>query len=534
MRIPQYEQQVNTPNAPQFNQIADVRNDNLAVVADAIDKVYQVKLKEQEEAQKTAFFQADNSIKMGLYKAKAELMDKIKNGGSYANAEAEYQKAHDAIIAQFGSAFDADKSGNTKIRAMSEYQADGLQNLMSIRDSVTSRRKSDTAASANLRSEQLGQQLAMSKTPEEADAIRKQMTSNYARATSAMGDNPAEGKLRAMKAIQGAEAQRLKLYMQNAALTGQSSLPEIENRYKENLIDTETYISYRGLAIKQDKINPIEMSAEQTKNFIETAKRAARGELSPEDYADKDNPIIKAEMNSYTPYDSSEVMSVKLDLESRLLALDGLSAKKSSTGEYKVPEWAKTNEGVTKTVAEIRKFQDDVIEAKARGAFTGRSQGTYLTMIKKTNQILGSMKLAVEEPESTWSEKLKFGVQQPEIYVSELSNNLTKDIPLQGIRDWETKTEFYDSLMDKLAGWESSGDRDEDEAKINMAAKTVVRQMVEDGFPHLRGSTLLKEADRVVGDGIDIKITPDRQIKVKDIDAELKAIDEELKMLGNK
>lgn len=257
MRIPQYEQQVNTPNAPQFNQIADVRNDNLGAIADGLEQVYKVKLQEQEEAQKTAFFQADNSIKMGLYKAKAELMDKIKNGGSYANAEAEYQKAHDAIIAQFGSAFDADKSGNTKLRALSEYQADGLQNVMAIRDSVTSRRKSDTAASANLRSEQLGQQLAIAKTPEEADAIRKQMTSLYAGATAAMGDNPAEGKLRARRAIQGAEANRISLFAQNNSKNPTAILQEVEK--SKDLLDIDTYISMRGSALNEvEKLNTVD------------------------------------------------------------------------------------------------------------------------------------------------------------------------------------------------------------------------------------------------------------------------------------
>ena len=98
MKIPQYEAQINTPNPPQFNQIADVRNNDLGMLADGLGEIYKIKLREDEEAKKTAFFQADNSIKMGIYKAKADLLDKIKNGGAYAEAESEYQKAHDEII----------------------------------------------------------------------------------------------------------------------------------------------------------------------------------------------------------------------------------------------------------------------------------------------------------------------------------------------------------------------------------------------------------------------------------------------------
>ena len=250
MRIPQYEQQVNAPSAPQFNQIADVRNDNLGQVADSLNEVYKVKLKEQEEAQKTAFFQADTSIKMALDKAKFDIAERIKNGGSYANAEAEYQKAHDAAIAQFASAFDADKSGNTKLRALAEYQANGLNNLMSIRDMATSRRKSDTAASANLRAEQLTQQM-LDASPEQAEEIKKQIASLYASATAAVGGSPDEGRLKAMKTIQGAEQDRFELFRQNNAANPELQLSEIERLHKEKLVDTDFYIQARGYAMKE-------------------------------------------------------------------------------------------------------------------------------------------------------------------------------------------------------------------------------------------------------------------------------------------
>lgn len=270
MRIPQYEQQVNTPNAPQFSQIADVRNDNLSVIADGLNEVYKVKLKEQEEAQKTAFFQADTSIQMALDKAKFDIAERIKNGGSYANAEAEYQKAHDAAIAQFASAFDADKSGNTKLRAMAEYQSRGLDNLMSLRDMVTARRKSDTAASANLRAEQLSQQM-LDATPEQAENIKKQIASLYASATAATGGSPDEGRLKAMKAIQGAEQNRYQLFMQNNAENPQAQLDEIERLHKEKLVDTDFYIQARGSAL-----NDI-YKIDSTESFIAYAQNPQSG-----------------------------------------------------------------------------------------------------------------------------------------------------------------------------------------------------------------------------------------------------------------
>ena len=167
MRIPRYEQQVGVPNAPQITQIADVRNDNLSGLADSLEEVYKVKLQEQEEAKKTAFFQADTSIKMAMDKAMFDIQERIQNGGSYANAEKEYQKAHDAAIKQFGAAFDADESGNVRMRSMAEYQSLGLSNLLKLRDRISTRRRSDAASAANNRLDLLKREYALAGTPQE-------------------------------------------------------------------------------------------------------------------------------------------------------------------------------------------------------------------------------------------------------------------------------------------------------------------------------------------------------------------------------
>lgn len=250
MKIPRYEQQIGVPNPPQITQIADVRNDNLSGVANSLKELYDIKLKEQEEAKKTAIFQADTSIKMAMSKAMFDLEERIKNGGSYANAEAEYQKAHDKAIADFGSAFDVDESGNTKARALAEYQADGLNNILRIRQSAASRRRSDTAASADLRAEQLRQQLVDAKTPEEANAARQQITSLYASATASIGDSPDVGKLKAIKSIQAAEQDRFQLFAQNNVNNPKAVLDQAETLYKDRLIDTDFYIQARGNAME--------------------------------------------------------------------------------------------------------------------------------------------------------------------------------------------------------------------------------------------------------------------------------------------
>lgn len=245
MRIPQYESQVNTPSAPQFNQIADVRNDDLAQIADGLNEVYKVKLKEQEEAKKTAIFQADTSIKMELDKAAFDVMEKIKNGGSYADAENAYQKAHDNAVAKYASAFDVDESGNTKLRAMSEYQADGLQNLLRIRDAVTSRRRSDTVSSANARLSMLQEEYALAgQDQNKRNEVMGKMSSTMAGLAGIGVITGDEGKMRLKNALRGAEQNRIELLRQNNPDNPQLILDEIEKN--QSVLGIETYISERG------------------------------------------------------------------------------------------------------------------------------------------------------------------------------------------------------------------------------------------------------------------------------------------------
>lgn len=213
MKIPRYDSQVGTATPPQFTQIMDVRSDNgLSAIADGLEQIYKIKLQEQEEAKKTAIFQSDTSIKMALDRAAFDVMEKIKNGGSYANAEAEYQKAHDAAIAQFGKGFDVDESGNTRMRAMSEYQAIGLDKILRIRDAVTSRRRSDTVASADNMVDLLKKDYSLATDDKvKREEIAAKMSSTIAGLTATGVITPDEGKQKLRSFLESAEEDRLKL-----------------------------------------------------------------------------------------------------------------------------------------------------------------------------------------------------------------------------------------------------------------------------------------------------------------------------------
>jgi hypothetical protein len=351
MKIPQYQSQVNAPSAPQFNNIADVRNDSLAVVADGLDKIYQIKLKEQEEAKKTAFFQADTSIKMGIAKAKFDLMESIKNGGSYADAEAKYQKAHDTTIAQYASAFDADESGNTKLRAMSEYQADGLNNLLSIRDAVTSRRRSDTASAASNRLDMLRDEYALADTPEKLEEVKSKMSSTLAGLSATGIITGDEGKQRLRNAIQGAESQRLELFRQNN--TPDAFLQEVEK--SKSLLDVNDYITKRGTALndiaKVDSVNSVKSYLQNPAAFPEPKQQSV-----DMFYEEELRPLRD---QSLTEYEAAVI--------SNSAALNKVPSQvRNQVASYYAMEPASMNESDLQTVASLSRMVSGISDRASR------------------------------------------------------------------------------------------------------------------------------------------------------------------------
>ena len=295
MRIPRYEQQVGVPNAPQITQIADVRNDNLSGLADSLDEIYQVKLREQEEAKKTAFFQADTSIKMAMDKAMFDIQERIQNGGSYANAEKEYQKAHDAAIKQFGAAFDADESGNVRMRSMAEYQSLGLSNLLRLRDKISSRRRSDATSAANNRLDLLKREYALAGTPQEKEAAMQKITGTMAglSASGVIDGNTGKQKLREI--LSGAEADRISLFAQNNADNPQAVLDEVEK--SKDLLSVDSYIQMRGAAMNRvDEVATVErvdkfLSGDNSAEIIKKPKAADIDFYYQEKIATIEDPI---------------------------------------------------------------------------------------------------------------------------------------------------------------------------------------------------------------------------------------------------
>jgi len=149
MKIPVYDNQVGAPNPPQFNNIADVRSETFAQIADGLDNYRIERQRQLEEERKTEYFKADSAIRYELKDAHSKMLDAIQNGGSYANAEQEYQKKYDEILSKYSPTFEDD--ANMYERSMAEYKLVGLSDTVQLRNAVQARRKRDATISTDMR-----------------------------------------------------------------------------------------------------------------------------------------------------------------------------------------------------------------------------------------------------------------------------------------------------------------------------------------------------------------------------------------------
>ena len=145
MRIPQYDQKINAPNAPQFNNIADVRQDSFSGIIKGLE-TYAGKLgQEAKQARQLEYYKADTAINYEIEKSFDDFTNEIKNGGDYKDAETRYQKLHDSVVSKYLNTFD---EGFDRESAFAQYQRKGLEKSLQLNNILMNRRKSDARQSA--------------------------------------------------------------------------------------------------------------------------------------------------------------------------------------------------------------------------------------------------------------------------------------------------------------------------------------------------------------------------------------------------
>lgn len=262
MKLPVYESQTRTPNAPQFSALADVRaGGNLGALADGLENYQKVRQAELAEAQKTEWYKADNGFKMDILRARTDMINSIQNGGAYADAEAKFQKTFDASKAKYAPFFAGDE--NIAQRQAVEFERAGLEGLLSIREAVQQRRKGDAVASANIRAQDVSERLLRAKIDGNQLEIAKltsEMSSIYAGATAAGAVQADAAKLKIKETLSEMNAQHA-LYV--AEGDPEAGLATLEGYYKSGDISAENYIRLRGPMIeKSDEVKSLRSAVE--------------------------------------------------------------------------------------------------------------------------------------------------------------------------------------------------------------------------------------------------------------------------------
>lgn len=243
MKINVYDGKVGAPRSPVYSQVADLRSDSFSNVAKTLGSYAEKLDQDNQEALKTEYYKADTAIRYDLEKGYAEIEDRIKNGGAYANAEKEYQKLYDATVAKYGGAF---VDPNVKERSMAEYKRMGLGQTLRLKDVVQARRKSDAVSAANNAMDLYDQQYFDATDDAGRAAVLSKVSKTMAGLTAIGVVSPDEAKMKLRKFTAGAEERRIKLLAQDDPI-GAMELVE-KNR---KVLDPDTYVSIRGAVSRE-------------------------------------------------------------------------------------------------------------------------------------------------------------------------------------------------------------------------------------------------------------------------------------------
>lgn len=239
MKIPVYDPQINA-STTQYNAVADIRTNTLGEIADGLEQYGKFREAQLEEERKTEQFKADSAIRYELDDAHSKMLDSIQNGGSYADAEAKYQKTFDETIAKHMPAMGDDP--NVTERFQAEYKRYGLGQLIQLRNTIQARRKSDAIDATNLRVQQSEERMmrAMIAGDEKGinDEILKQ-SSIYAGATSVGALSQDDAKLKIQQRISSMRSEQAQYLANKDPRLAKQAL---ENAYAKKEIMAEDYI----------------------------------------------------------------------------------------------------------------------------------------------------------------------------------------------------------------------------------------------------------------------------------------------------
>lgn len=262
MKIPIYDPQINPANV-QYNSIADVRTETLGELADGLQTYSKYREKQLDDERKTEQFKADSAIQYELQDAKSKMIDTIQNGGSYADAEAKYQKIYEASLAKNMPAMGDDKNVTERFKA--EYTRRGLADTIEIRNAIQARRKGDSVDSAKLLKAQKTEdwrRAVIAGDEKTAAKIVSELPKIYAGVTATGAMSPDTAKLGLMSDMSGLAVERVGFVAQTDP---KKALTLLDEGYNKKDILAEDYMKARGpLMVKVEELG----TYEQVQSYI--------------------------------------------------------------------------------------------------------------------------------------------------------------------------------------------------------------------------------------------------------------------------
>lgn len=301
MRIPTYDSNAKAPAVGNYAvdrnlYVPDVRANTFGEIANGLENYSKVVYQQEQEARKTEYFKADMAIQAEILDAKSKMFDSIQNGGSYKNAEGNYQKQHDAIVAKYADTFKSDP--NVYERSMAEYQRLGVGNTVELRNVVQARRKRDAIDATNLMVQRFDDNIMRSMISGDTQGVEASIASIsgiYGRATAVGAISPDEAKQKIVSKISNVKSQYAefesskdpfyaKKYLDDAYNKKEilsddyiSSSIKIEAAVKKEILKRNSYISLEK--------NPYATSDDEVDAIFSSEFEKTGGEVGSQEYA---------------------------------------------------------------------------------------------------------------------------------------------------------------------------------------------------------------------------------------------------------
>lgn len=288
MRIPTYVSEGNL-DSPRLQTARIAEPIDLSSTIRAVEQQAGYALEKQAQEWKTYTIAETQSAQLEIDTKYNELMERVKNGGSYATVEKEFEKFYKKRVGQ--SLQNLSQDPNTARLAQLDYNKQGVEYGMRLKNAISTRRKSDAIQAVNSRVEGWKREYIESTTPEAKMNVIQKFNSAISglEGSGAISKGSGENKVKAFLAdVKGMELSLIE------ANQGHLAASEFLEKNKE-VFPVEAYVRQKieyGKIAKAEAMQRMfeesvarDYSQEDVDEFEEvTAQQEAEEKISPEEF----------------------------------------------------------------------------------------------------------------------------------------------------------------------------------------------------------------------------------------------------------